>query len=161
MSAVGGAGGGGSSVVAAGSNFGTLSEVLDHYAAGGRTISGRPNAGVGRASRYKSPFLIAFVLTAQDREDVIAFLESLTDPMFLSDPQFSDPWPRGGLKTDSVASLLGGQAALVQHAASIRFARGSRTPILTCPGSPKLSASRIAIPPARRCATSSEAASTL
>ncbi|HEY0713216.1 MAG TPA: MbnH family di-heme enzyme, partial [Polyangia bacterium] len=56
----------------------TLSEVLDHYAAAGRTISSGPNAGVGSTSPLKSTLMIGFTLTAEERADVIAFLESLT-----------------------------------------------------------------------------------
>jgi cytochrome c peroxidase len=71
----------------------TLSEVLDHYAAGGRTITSGPAQGVGSESPLKSELIRGFVLTSEERADVIAFLESLTDPAFLSDPAASDPWP--------------------------------------------------------------------
>lgn len=70
----------------------TLSEVLDHYAAGGRTIDAGPYAGVGRDNPYKSGFIRGFELTPQERADVLAFLESLTDAQFLSDPALADPW---------------------------------------------------------------------
>jgi cytochrome c peroxidase len=70
----------------------TLEEVLDHYGAGGRTISDGPNAGVGSDNPFKSALLIGFELTAEEKADVIAFLESLTDQAFLTDPRFSDPW---------------------------------------------------------------------
>lgn len=70
----------------------TLDEVLDHYAAGGRTITDGPNAGVGSANPYKDALMIGFELSAEERADVIAFLESLTDETFLANPAFSDPW---------------------------------------------------------------------
>ncbi len=71
----------------------TLEAVLDHYAAGGRLIpSGERNAGDGRANPHKSPLIAGFKLSAQEREDVLAFLNSLTDERFLTDPRFSDPW---------------------------------------------------------------------
>lgn len=71
----------------------TLEAVLDHYAAGGRTlVSGQANAGVGRDSPLKSPFMTGFDLSAQEKADVIAFLQSLTDETFLTDPRHSDPW---------------------------------------------------------------------
>lgn len=70
----------------------TLSEVLDHYAAGGRTIPDGPHAGVGRDNPFKSSFIRGFTLSESERADVIAFLESLTDEAFLADPAFSDPW---------------------------------------------------------------------
>ncbi|MFO0604041.1 MAG: di-heme enzyme [Polyangiales bacterium] len=71
----------------------TLPEVIDHYAAGGRTIASGPYAGVGRANPYKSVFVIGFTPTPQERADLLAFLESLTDSTFLRDPRFADPWP--------------------------------------------------------------------
>jgi cytochrome c peroxidase len=68
-----------------------LSEVLDHYAAGGRTIASGPNRGVGSASPLKDPLVHGFTLTAQERADVLEFLESLTDEEFLANPAFADP----------------------------------------------------------------------
>jgi cytochrome c peroxidase len=70
----------------------TLDEVIDHYAAGGRTISSGPFAGVGRENPLKSSFVPGFVLSAQERADLIAFLQSLTDEQFLHDPRFANPW---------------------------------------------------------------------
>lgn len=71
----------------------TLTAVLDHYAAGGRLIPpGERNAGDGRSSPLKSKLVAGFELSVEEREDVIAFLMSLTDEIFLSDPRFSDPW---------------------------------------------------------------------
>lgn len=71
----------------------TLAEVLDHYAAGGRTISDGPYAGNGSASPLKSNFMIGFTMTPEEESALLAFLESLTDTAFLSDERFSDPWP--------------------------------------------------------------------
>lgn len=70
----------------------TLDEVIDHYAAGGRTITGGPNAGVGRDNPLKSSFVPGFEISAQERADLIAFLQSLTDEQFLRDPRYSNPW---------------------------------------------------------------------
>ncbi|XXT16199.1 MbnH family di-heme enzyme [Sorangium sp. So ce429] len=70
----------------------TLEEVLDHYAAGGRTIESGPNAGVGSENRFKSELIRGFDLTAEEKADVIAFLKSLTDEEFLTDPRHADPW---------------------------------------------------------------------
>jgi cytochrome c peroxidase len=71
----------------------TLDDVIDHYAAAGRTIASGPNAGNGALNPFKSSFLIGFTLDASERADVKAFLESLTDDVFLTDPRFADPWP--------------------------------------------------------------------
>jgi len=73
----------------------TLREAIEHYAAGGRTIDDGPYAGVGKASPLKSPFVQGFQLGDRDKDDLVAFLESLTDRDFLSDPRFSNPWRDG------------------------------------------------------------------
>jgi cytochrome c peroxidase len=70
----------------------TLEGVLDHYAAGGRTIANGPYAGDGSKSPLKSEFVSGFTLTPQEKADVVEFLKSLTDDAFLHDPRFSDPW---------------------------------------------------------------------
>jgi cytochrome c peroxidase len=70
----------------------TLDDVLDHYAAAGRTIASGPNAGVGSANPYKDSLIIGFTLSAEERADMHAFFQSLTDEAFLTDPRFSDPW---------------------------------------------------------------------
>ncbi len=59
----------------------TLERVLDHYAAGGNN---HDNPG-------KDPLIAGFVLSRRDREDLIAFLESLTDDAVIHDPRFADP----------------------------------------------------------------------
>lgn len=87
----------------------TLNEVLDHYSAGGRTISSGPYAGVGSANPNKAVTLRGFPMTPQDRQDLIAFLESLTDSAFLKNPALSDPWkphtPRSDPKRDAPAPV--------------------------------------------------------
>lgn len=70
----------------------TLDGVLDHYAAGGRTIEDGPHAGVGADNPYKSGFVSGFELSQRDRADLLAFLDALTDPVVTTDPRFSDPW---------------------------------------------------------------------
>ncbi len=69
----------------------TLEAVLDHYSEGGRTLAEGPHAGVGAKNPHKSEFIAGFVLTAGERADVIAFLQSLTDEELLTDPRFADP----------------------------------------------------------------------
>lgn len=69
-----------------------LDAVLDHYAAGGRTIDSGPLAGVGSESPLKNIFIHGFTLSESERDDVTALLEALRDDTFLTDPRFSDPW---------------------------------------------------------------------
>ncbi len=70
----------------------TLDEVLDHYAAGGRTVTSGPNAGVGSNNPLKSSFVPGFEITLEERADLLAFLKTLTDDKFLTNPNYSDPW---------------------------------------------------------------------
>jgi cytochrome c peroxidase len=70
----------------------TLNDVIDFYAAGGRVLSEGPRRGDGRAHPGKSPFIKGFTLTAQEREDLLAFLSSLTDEDFLTNAKYSDPF---------------------------------------------------------------------
>lgn len=69
----------------------TLDAVLDHYAAGGRTIADGPDAGQGSASPFRDPRVVGFSVTADERRDVLAFLDSLTDPAFTSTHQAPPP----------------------------------------------------------------------
>ncbi len=75
----------------------TLEDVIAHYAAGGRTIADGPYQGVGRDNPNKAPAIDGFTLTMEQRSDLIAFLESLTDDALLRDPRFADPWPAKGV----------------------------------------------------------------
>jgi len=70
----------------------TLEEVIDHYAAGGRTLTDGPYAGVGSRSPHRSEFMVGFELTEQERSDLLSFLRALTDASFIIDPRFADPW---------------------------------------------------------------------
>lgn len=72
----------------------TLEEAIEHYAAGGRTIDSGPFRGSGHDNPNKSSAIGGFMLTTEQRSDLIAFLESLTDEALLRDPRFSNPWPR-------------------------------------------------------------------
>ncbi|MCC7125704.1 MAG: di-heme enzyme [Acidobacteria bacterium] len=71
----------------------TLAEVIEHYAAGGRSIADGPNKGIGATSPRRSSFVKPIDLTPEEKRALVAFLESLTDQTFLTDPRFSSPWP--------------------------------------------------------------------
>lgn len=62
----------------------TLEDAIEHYAAGGRA-AGAVN---------KSKVIHQLSLTKQDKLDLIEFLQSLTDRELLTDPRWSDPWPK-------------------------------------------------------------------
>lgn len=57
----------------------TLKDVVAHYAGGGRT------------ARPKSDKVRGFSISASQTDDLVAFLETLTDWGFLTDPAFSNP----------------------------------------------------------------------
>ena len=59
--------------------------------AGGRIIEEGPHAGDGTQSPLKSGLVAGFTLTEQERDDLVSFLEALTDDTFLTDPRFSPP----------------------------------------------------------------------
>ena len=61
----------------------TLDAVLDHYSAGGR----------GHDNPNKDPLIGGFTLSPQDRTDLIAFLNTLTDDALIHDQRFANPWP--------------------------------------------------------------------
>ncbi len=70
----------------------TLRDVIKHYAAGGRLIESGPYAGDGRKNPLKSGLVRGFAITDAEIDDVVAFLESLTDESFVQNPAFSDPF---------------------------------------------------------------------
>lgn len=70
----------------------TLPEVLQFYADGGRIITDGEFAGDGTTNPYKSGLVPGFTLTEQETADLIAFLESLTDEEFVTNPALSDPF---------------------------------------------------------------------
>ena len=70
----------------------TLEEVIQTYEEGGRLIEDGMYQGDGRVNPYKSPFVHGFRLNERERADLVAFLESLTDQTFLTNPSFQDPW---------------------------------------------------------------------
>ena len=72
----------------------TLADVIDIYAAGGRVVTSGPGAGDGRISPFKSPLITGFAITSEEKRDLIAFLESLTDRSFLANPDLASPFIR-------------------------------------------------------------------
>ena len=70
----------------------TLEKVIGNYERGGRLLEEGPHIGDGRLSPFKSEFVTGFELTVEERDDLIAFLESLTDESVLTDPRFANPF---------------------------------------------------------------------
>ncbi len=70
----------------------TLSAVLDHYQAGGRRITTGDDAGDGSRNPYKSVFVRPFNLTAGERQDLLDFLQALTDESIRSNPRLANPF---------------------------------------------------------------------
>ncbi|MFM2313138.1 MAG: hypothetical protein RLZZ04_2414 [Cyanobacteriota bacterium] len=69
----------------------TLQEAIAHYQAGGRTLTEGVWAGSGRDNPYKSAFIKGFEITPSEIDDLIAFLQSLTDEELTTNPAYSDP----------------------------------------------------------------------
>jgi cytochrome c peroxidase len=57
-----------------------------HYAGGGRS------ALAGHRSPLTSPLISGFTLDNKEKADLIAFLEALTDPSFLTNPEIQSPF---------------------------------------------------------------------
>ena len=70
----------------------TLEGVVAFYAAGGRNVTEGPYAGDGRLNPNKSQLVSGIQLTQQDQADLVAFLKTLTDRSFVTNPRFSDPF---------------------------------------------------------------------
>jgi cytochrome c peroxidase len=67
----------------------TLTAVIkDHYAIKGRAAKTRNGT-----NPLRSEFIEGFRITPQETKDLIAFLQSLTDESFLTNPAFTDPEP--------------------------------------------------------------------
>ena len=69
----------------------TLAKVIEHYSTGGRVGPFREIAALD-SSKYGNVALTGgFSITPQETDDLIAFLQSLTDEEFLANPAFGDP----------------------------------------------------------------------
>lgn len=85
----------------------TLEKAIEHYEAGGRTIHAGQWAGVGSQNPLKSSFVKGFKLSDREKQDLLAFLRSLTDESFIRNPAFSDPHrDRGAGAPRSIPSVL-------------------------------------------------------
>ncbi len=69
--------------------FSTLSQVIDFYSTGIQA-----NAGLDNALRNNNGNPVRFNITQTEKDALIAYLNTLTDPTFLADPKFGDPFKR-------------------------------------------------------------------
>ncbi|OPX55516.1 di-heme enzyme [Oceanospirillum multiglobuliferum] len=72
----------------------SLEAVIDFYAAGGRkpAVVNGLETGDGRLNPNKSGFVSGFTLTDQEKQDLLSFLQALTDEHFNQDARFSNPF---------------------------------------------------------------------
>lgn len=64
-------------------SIGTLEEVIESYAAGGR--------GAGRHNPYKDPLITGFEISKSENADLVEFLKALTDCSVTENPAFGPP----------------------------------------------------------------------
>ena len=72
----------------------TISEMIDIYAAGGRTISNGPFMGNGSKHPNKSKFIKGFHLSSLEKQQLLAFLNALTDTSNLGLEHWKDPFKK-------------------------------------------------------------------
>jgi cytochrome c peroxidase len=70
----------------------TLEDVIAIDEAGGRNVEEGRYAGDGRDNPHRSADLPSFELDDAERDDLLAFLRSLTDDSFTADPRHASPW---------------------------------------------------------------------
>ena len=71
--------------------FATLEQVIDHYSTG---VVPHPNLGLAFADQDSGAPKSGLKFTTEQKAGLIAFLKTLTDESFVSDPTFSDPFVR-------------------------------------------------------------------
>lgn len=69
--------------------FSSLAQVVDHYNNGVADV-----AGLDPVLRNAAGLPQRLGLTQAQRDALVAYLRTLTDPTFLADPRFADPFPR-------------------------------------------------------------------
>ncbi len=102
----------------------TLRQVVDFYADGGRNITSGANAGDGRTNPHKDGLIAGNDLSDSERGDLVAFLNTLTDEGFLTNPAFSDPFADSSRSRNIV--IGGAVAALVSLGGGLLLVRRRR-----------------------------------
>jgi cytochrome c peroxidase len=70
----------------------SLADVLDNYARGGRLVMAGDSPGDGAESPLKSERLTGFEISNEERDDIIIFLEALTDSGLLERDDLATPY---------------------------------------------------------------------
>lgn len=81
----------------------TLEEVVRIYAAGGQHTTSGDSAGDGRVNPYKSGLVSGFDISDEEINNLVAFLLTLTDEEFITDPRFSDPFQQNAPNQAAIA----------------------------------------------------------
>jgi cytochrome c peroxidase len=76
----------------------TLKEVLDIYENGGRKINFGDYKGNGKENPYKEERIHGFALSKNEKNDLLAFLLSLSDSSILKNPIFENPFAASAKK---------------------------------------------------------------
>jgi len=74
----------------------TLEDVVEHYSSG---VNRHPSLGP----------VSHFQFSAEEKAGLVDFLKTLSDPQFVNDPKFSDPWNTLGQKVESTTRLAESQ----------------------------------------------------
>jgi cytochrome c peroxidase len=70
----------------------SLGEMIDIYQRGGRLINNGPWEGDGKLNPHKHKNIAGFPLSADEKRQLILFLDSLTDSTVLVNPKFQNPF---------------------------------------------------------------------
>ena len=70
----------------------SLEGVIESYARGGRLLASGAYAGDGADSPLKEVWISGFEMSEDEADNMLAFLEALTDEGVLTDPQFANPF---------------------------------------------------------------------
>ena len=73
-------------------SFPSLESIIDAYARGGRLLIGGPFPGDGAESPLKDPRIHGFTISSDEKQQLIEFLESLTDHEANTRPFLQTPW---------------------------------------------------------------------
>jgi cytochrome c peroxidase len=80
--------------------FQTLQEVIDHYSG---HILPSPTLSPSLKDTTNAP--VNLRLSGEEKADLLAFLQMLTDSVFITDPRFSDPFVVMAIKTSSIPAI--------------------------------------------------------